>query len=162
MAISDIEPGTGAVEYARSLTAGMTREQAAIALSRAYRINDARIKRCDYCGYLFRDESKRNLRQTCCGECKTALKTLQRRQQRADKALLTGEPPKVKRKTKRDVYYVWWLEYPFWLSEYEMLKQTWKYEVSHDTELMDAIQEKNMTYGAGNRKRGNLSGDNRV
>lgn len=123
-----MNPGAGAIEYAASLVIGLTREQAALILQN-HMPEDKRVKRCSYCGYLWRDESLRNTARTCCGECKTAIKTEQKARQRADKALLTGKTPK---KTKREINYIWWLEYPFWISEYEATKQAWKYERPYD------------------------------
>ncbi|MFA4137036.1 MULTISPECIES: hypothetical protein [unclassified Brevibacillus] len=145
-------PGEGAVEYARQHIVGLSRDKALSAIQRLLKEtpDDKRIKRCDYCGYPWRDDSMRNTKRTCSNECKTAVKTLQRRQQRADKALLTG---KTKKRTKRDEYYIWWLEYPFWINEYEMLKHSWKYEKSMDEEGLAYIRGKQQLYGKGNRKR---------
>lgn len=127
------EPGEGAIEFARQYVDGMTRQEAkpiidALLRGEVHEKTDKRIKRCDYCGYWWRDDSLRNTRRTCSDECKRGIKTLQRRQQRADAELLN---PKPKKKTKRDSNYIWWLEYPFWLNEYEMLKNTWKYDVPY-------------------------------
>ncbi|MGO4374726.1 hypothetical protein AB4Z21_29035 [Paenibacillus sp. MCAF20] len=145
-----MSPGTGALEYARKLTEGLTREQAAVAI-RTHMSECNRVKRCDYCGHYWLDESSRNRKRTCSDECKTGIKTLQRGQQRADKALMTGKSPK--KKTKREINYIWWLEYPFWLSEYEMLKQTWKREVPTEIQTMDFVSSQLQIYGPGNRKK---------
>lgn len=149
-----IDPGHGAVEYAAEHVAGLTREEAASIVAELFNVlpQDGRVKRCRYCGYPWRDTSLRNTKHTCSDECKTAIKTIQRRQQRADEALLKG---KTRKKTKRDVNYVWWLEYPFWLDEYEMLKQTWKHEASHDLDLIDFVHGQNEIYGEGNRRKRN-------
>lgn len=146
-----IDPGVGAIEYALEYVSGMVWEQAVPEISRMLKEPSAekRVKCCDYCGYPWRDDSLRNTKRTCSNECKTAIKTIQKQIQRADKALLTG---KTKKKTKRDEYYVWWLEYPFWLDEYEMLKQTWKHEVSRDESLIDYVHGQREIYGEGNRK----------
>ncbi|EJL31790.1 hypothetical protein [Brevibacillus sp. BC25] len=145
-------PGEGAIEYARQYIVDLPREEALPIIHRLLKepSDDKRVKRCDYCGYPWRDGSKRNTKRTCSDECKTGIKTLQRRQQRADKALLTG---KTKKRTKRDEYYIWWLEYPFWINEYEMLKNSWKYEKSMDEEGLSYIRGKQQLYGKGNRKR---------
>lgn len=147
-----IDPGPGAIKYALEYVSGMTREQAASEISRIWNepSTEKRVKRCDYCGYLWRDDSLRNTKCTCSDECKKAFKTLQKRIQRADKVLLSGD--NAKKKPKRDEYYVWWLEYPFWLDEYEMLKQTWKHEVSHDDSLINFVHGQREIYGEGNRK----------
>jgi len=109
-----------------------------------------RVKRCEYCGYVWYDDSLRNTKKTCSAECKTGIKTLQRRMQRADRALLQRKPRK---KTKKEINYIWWLEYPFWLDEYEMLKHSWKYEIPKDVEVMTFIDANNQIYGTGNRRK---------
>jgi hypothetical protein len=63
---------------------------------------------------------------------------------------LTNKAPR--KKTKREEQYLWWHEYPFWLDEYEMLKQSWKHEVPHTIELMDVVLTNQRVYGKGNRK----------
>lgn len=149
--MNGIDPGAGAVMYMAERVNGLTREEAAQIISDGLRKppDDTRVKLCDYCGYLWRDGSLRNNKRTCCGDCKTALKTFQKAVQRANKALLTG---KVRKKTKREKFYYWWYEYPFWLNEYEMLKQSWKHEVPHEKDTLDLISSNHKIYGEGNRK----------
>lgn len=145
-------PGEGAVEYARQHIVGLSRDKALSAIQRLLKEtpDDKRVKRCDYCGYPWRDDSKRNTKRTCSDKCKTGIKTLQRRQQRADNALLAGSK---KKRTKREEYYYWWFEYPFWIDEYEMLKQSWKYEKPIDHEKIAYIVGNQQMWGPGNRKR---------
>ncbi|MED1917502.1 hypothetical protein P4V64_19450 [Bacillus thuringiensis] len=145
-------PGEGAIKYAIEHLAGLTREQAAARVTRLLKElpDDKRVKRCDYCGYPWRDDSLRNNKRTCSKECRTGIKSLHTKKQRADKALLEG---KTKKRTKRDNYYIWWLEYPFWLNEYEMLKQSWKYEKPMDAEGLAYIRGNQQLHGMGNRKR---------
>lgn len=149
--IHHVDPGAGAIAYALEHVTGLEREEAAPIIRKLFAglPTEKRVKRCDYCGYPFRDDSLRNTKRTCSDGCKTRLKTLQRQQQRADKTLLSG---KTKKKTKRETNYVWWLEYPFWLDEYEMLKNTWKHEAAHDAKLLDYIHCQNEIYGKGNHK----------
>ncbi|MFC5447597.1 hypothetical protein [Paenibacillus aestuarii] len=151
--IHRIDPGTGAIAYALEYVSGLTREEAAPIISElcAALPLDKRVKQCAFCWHLWRDDSRNNTKQTCCDDCKRAFKTLQKRNQRTDKALLAGVVSK-KKKTKREENYIWWHEYPFWLNEYEMLKQSWKYEVPYETELIDAILGQRLIYGEGNRK----------
>jgi len=146
-----IDPGSGAVEYALEYVAGLSREEAEPVVAEIFHSlpDDNRVKRCRYCKYPWRDKSLRNTSHTCSAECRKAIKTLQRRQQRADKALLEG---KARKKTRPDENYLYWLEYPFWLDEYEMLKQTWKHEVTHDADLIDFVHGQNEIYGKGNRR----------
>lgn len=150
------QPGEGAIEFAQSFTGELTIYEAMPVIKRLmsgelHDTTDKRIKRCNYCGYWWRDDSLRNTKRTCSDDCKRILKTLQRRQQRADKALLN---PKPKKETKRETYYIHWLEYPFWLNEYEMLKQSWKYENPYSPkkiEMIDGAKQRSEKMG-GKRK----------
>lgn len=136
------EVGEGALDFAREFIAnGITRDKAKVIVGKLingelHDKTDRRIKRCDYCNYYWRDDSKGNRKKTCCNDCKRGIKTLQRRQQRADKELLN---PKPKKKQKFETLYVSWLEYPFWISEYEMLKRSWKHEVSYSPAKIEQI-----------------------
>lgn len=135
------EPGAGAIDFTKQFTEGLTRDQAtpiitALLKGELHDPTDKRVKRCDYCGYYWRDDSLRNTRRTCSARCKTGIKTLQKRQQRADAALLN---PKPKKRTLMDDY-IWWLEYPFWVDEYSMVKIGWKYEKPTGDALMDYIE----------------------
>lgn len=135
------EPGEGAVEFARQFVEGMTREEAVKIVDRLIKGElhdrvDRRVKRCDYCGYWWRDGSLRNTKRKCCDDCERGIKKLQTRQRRADKELLN---PKPKKKTKREANYIWWLEYPFWINEYEMLKNTWKREFPYTSTKLSQI-----------------------
>ncbi len=155
-------PGKGAIEYTKQFTEGLTQEDALPVISRILSgelidASDKRVKHCDYCGYYWRDESLRNTRRTCSGECKTDIKTLQRRKQRADKELIN---PKPRKRTLQDDY-IYWLEYPFWFNEYSMIKIGWKFEAPYDSETIDAVSANNQIYGEGNRMR-HLSGDKKV
>ncbi|KQN97594.1 hypothetical protein [Paenibacillus sp. Leaf72] len=152
--MNNVEPGAGAVEFATELVTGMPREKAALVLKKllASLPDDKRVKSCGYCQYPFRDDSLRNRKQTCCQQCKTGVKTMQRRQQRADKLLLAGIVPK-KKKAKLADNYASGLEYPFWSSEYAMLQLSWKYECPLDIEKIDFIHGQRLIYGEGNRKK---------
>lgn len=143
------EPGTGAIEYAKTELERLGGDPKIITEIMTMLPNEKRVKRCNYCGYPWRDGSLRNTKRTCSDECKTGIKTLQKRTQRADKALLQPNPQK---RTKLEQNYIWWLEYPFWIDEYEMLKQSWKYEVPNDTDFLSFIEANNQIYGIGNRR----------
>ena len=162
------EPGTGAIEFAKQYTVGIDRNEAKQVISELLRgslhdVSDKRVKRCDYCGYYWRDDSLRNTKRTCCDGCKKGVKTLQRREQRANEALLNPDPKPKKHRLIDD--YIWWLEYPFWIHEYSMLKVGWKYEKPSGVALMDYVENKRDTYGRGNRKKStkhiNYHGDDR-
>jgi hypothetical protein len=121
-----IPPGGGAVEFGRSITEGLARAEAAAIISRLITLDDAelreeygqRVKRCCVCRYPFTDRTKPGNATVCGDSCKTLKKTAQRSVQRSRHA-------KVERKS---IPYVWWFEYPFWISENVMLSRVWSYE----------------------------------
>ncbi|NNU88671.1 hypothetical protein ETC04_16435 [Geobacillus sp. MR] len=146
------EPGPGAVEFARQYVEGLTREEALPVIKKLlngelHDPTDKRIKRCAYCGYYYRDKTKPNNSKTCSRECKIDFDTLNRKKKRADQALLNP-------KKKSEVHYVWWLEYPFWVNEYEMLKRSWKHEAPYSPNKLAAIRAAQQRDGAmgGRRK----------
>ncbi|MFD1018677.1 hypothetical protein [Thalassobacillus hwangdonensis] len=131
-------PGTGAVEYAREFVEGKSMLESlptitSLMKGELHDVGNKRIKRCDYCGYHYNDQTRPNNSKTCSKECKIARDTLNRKMKQADKALLN---PK---KTKKQEYYLDWLEYPFWINEYEMLKHTWKHEPSYGLSKVEQI-----------------------
>lgn len=135
------EPGEGAIEFAREYVKELSRDEALLTIKRLlegelHNTTDKRIKRCDFCGYWWRDASLRNTKKTCSSYCKTKIKTLQRRKHRERAALLN---PKPKKETKREVNYVHWVDYPYWINEYEMLKQSWKYENPYSPNKINQI-----------------------
>src|SRR5690606_27898951 len=146
------EPGAGAIEFAKQYVIGH-REFDLLSMSKLldgdlHDPEDKRVKRCDYCGYFWRDDSLRNTKKTCSDDCKRSIKTLQRRKQREKQELLN---PKPRKRTLMDDY-VYWLEYPYWVNEYSMLKIGWKFERPASESLMDYIEAKEELLGKGNRK----------
>lgn len=159
------EPGAGAIEFTKYFMTGV-RELDELTVKillegRLHDQDDKRIKRCDYCGYFWRDPSLRNTRKTCSNECKTGIKTLQRRKQREKQDLLNPKP----RKRRLIDDYVWWLEYPYWQNEDSMIKVGWKFEKPHVAKTIDFIEAKNEILGEGNRMKAkrvvNYQGDKR-
>lgn len=147
------EPGAGAIEFARKYVDGLSHDDAlpiikALLTGEIHDTTDKRVKRCNYCGYWWWDDSLRNTKRTCSDECKRGIKTIQRREQRARQELLNPKPQKP---TLMDDY-LWWLEYPFWVNEYSMIKIGWKYEKPMKFSKMDYIEAKNKIYGEGNRR----------
>lgn len=131
-------PGEGAIDFAKHFTSDLTSDDALhiirkLLKGRMHDKTDKRIKRCAYCGYYYRDKTRPNNSKTCCSKCKVDLDTLRRAIMRADKALLNPKKPKNERG------HVWWLEYPFYVQEYEMLKHTWKYEAPYSPNKITAI-----------------------
>ncbi|MBU5265726.1 hypothetical protein [Virgibacillus proomii] len=148
-----MEPGTGAKQFAKEYY-GVTNEIDIITVLQKLNYEglhsisvDNRMKKCVYCGYYWRDDSLRNTKKTCCEECHRGKKTLQRRKQRADKALTNPN-----KRTQKDDY-ISWLDYPFWIGESSMENVTANYEVSYSIDHIDYIYTKNRIYGEGNRKR---------
>ncbi|TLS53385.1 hypothetical protein FE782_03695 [Paenibacillus antri] len=125
-------PGEGAIEYAKTLVAGLTREEAAPIIRELFEnpSNDPRIKRCATCGFPFRDKTKATMAKVCGDSCKTARKTKQRGIQRLRGATV---------KAKKPIQYIWWLEYPFWISEKAMLSRASNYERSYSPEKIEYL-----------------------
>ncbi|MBA1162689.1 MULTISPECIES: hypothetical protein [Bacillus subtilis group] len=149
-------PGEGAVQFAAEFVENQTRESALPIINSLLKGDlhdptDKRIKKCAYCGYYYKDRTKPNNSKTCSKGCKTDLDTLRRAMKRADEALLD---PKKKESGSIDSAYIWWVEYPFWLSEREMLKRAWKYEhlaTDKEIEIMLAAKYRDQQIG-GKRK----------
>ncbi|MDM5197868.1 hypothetical protein QUF79_07550 [Fictibacillus enclensis] len=133
------DPGSGAIEFAKSFIRGLTEESALLVIKHLvagtlHDKNDKRIKTCVYCNYFFRDQTRPGNAKACSSECKVGFDTLNRAKRRAEEALL-----KPKKKGRREEYYLSWFEYPFWLNEYEMIKQSWKQEAPYSPEKLAQI-----------------------
>lgn len=75
-------------------------------------IEDKRVKRCGYCGFLYRDESPKNNRRTCSDECKAEKDYLAKQIKRYEADMQRPD----RRKTADEMYYYSQYEYPFWNS----------------------------------------------
>lgn len=97
-----MQPGEGAISYAREVTRGMGRQRAAevIANLREYLPDDPQVKFCVNCGFPFRDMTRPGNAKTCGYSCKTDRKSAQKAIQRARKA--AGMPPKANKIPKYD------------------------------------------------------------
>lgn len=139
-------PGEGAIEYARSLTTGLTREQSAIVLSNLLTTepsDDPRIKYCTFCGFPFRDKTRPNNAKVCGKSCKSPVKTIQTRIQRTGIATV---------KVKIPINYQFWHEYPFYSPHEAMQKRVWSNERPHgNVEAIIAAKEQYERMG-GRRK----------
>ncbi|MEK4801034.1 hypothetical protein MHI02_05675 [Oceanobacillus sp. FSL K6-0118] len=156
--VKDGYPGSGAIQLVNQVIKGMSSAEIfEISLNLLdgsyYDSTDKRIKKCDYCGYYWRDDSRNNTKKTCSPECKTAIKSLQKQKQRERKALLEPEQKPKKRHTTRDDYYDF-LEYSYWLSEDSMHMYDTNYisDAEEPLELIDYVDAQDQTYGKGNRK----------
>jgi hypothetical protein len=130
------EPGSGAIAFAAEYVRDLDPEQALIPLGRLmdgqlHDPRDKRIKRCDYCGYFWRDETRNNRKQTCSAECRRGIKTLHQAERRAKQ--------KVCRKSaKKEEYYR--REHELWTSEGEMLQFVWNRERPYPTNKIAQIK----------------------
>lgn len=142
------EPSEGAIEFARQLTEGLSHESAGEIIEKVLSLDDAeladkygqKVKRCVVCRYPFRDPTKNGSSTVCGEECKTAKKSRQ-------KAIQRG---RLKEDERKPVYYIWWLEYPYWTSEKAMLSRVGSYERPYDPSKlvkMDAARERKERHG---------------
>lgn len=126
-----VDPGAGAVAYAMSYVEEMTLEHViplceelvsgfTERLAEALGIDDKKVRRCQFCGYYYRDTTKNNSSLVCSAECKTGkdivLKEYRRKVRNADKP---------SRPTYKNLYYTSSFrpetaEYPFWTSDFHM------------------------------------------
>ncbi|MNW48029.1 hypothetical protein [Paenibacillus polymyxa] len=138
-----MEPGEGAVEYAKSLTEGLTRKEAASIIHTVMigPFEDPRVKWCVVCGYPFRDVTRPGNAKVCGPTCKTMQKTAQRRKQRQVKPRRN-----ITIKAAKPVRYLWWLEYPYWTSESWMLSHVGSYERPHDPDKLLTIAAAKQRY----------------
>lgn len=122
-------PGEGAIEYVRTLIEGKTRRTAAPIISRLLTSelpDDPRIKRCTGCGYPFRDKTKPGNAKTCGEQCAKAKNAAKRKVSRGNNKQTVA------------VDYVFWLEYPYYVSERKMLSKSSR-ERSFSPEKMASI-----------------------
>ncbi|TPE67961.1 hypothetical protein [Halalkalibacterium halodurans] len=148
------EPGSGAIAFAAKYVRDLDFEQALITLGRLmdgqlHDPRDKRVKRCDYCGYFWRDETRNNRKQTCSAECRRGIKTLHQAARRAkQKARNSGG----RKPTKKGEYYR--REHGLWTTEGEMLKHVSKHErpyPTHKVAQIDAAKGRDRLTG-GRRK----------
>lgn len=142
-------PGDGAVEYARQFIEGKSYIEAlrAIRWLLQAETTDPRIKRCEYCGYPYRDKTRPNNSVTCCRQCKVSWDTLRR-----------AEVKRSKRKpTPRDYGYPegyqFWHEYPFWTYHDKMDNYITRHEKPMEYEKIEKISTLQATYGLHNRRK---------
>lgn len=133
-----MQPGEGAVEYAAELTEGLTREEAAAIIRKLLREpgDDPRIKRCEVCGYPFRDKTRPGNAKVCGDTCKTTRKTVQRAEQRARKDV---DKPKRVRRYDQEAF----------------MRRLWNYEKPYDPDKLAQIaaaRERARLMGGGRRK----------
>ncbi|MFD2923882.1 hypothetical protein [Halobacillus naozhouensis] len=131
------DPGTGAIEFAREYVQGLDELEALSVINsllngELHDSTDKRIKRCNYCGYHYKDNTRPNNAKVCSHECREARKVINRTRKRR-----TAKPPKP---TKKDIYYVKAPDgYDFWINEREMLKYFDNRETVFDDKKIEQI-----------------------
>lgn len=127
-----IEPGEGAIEYARELTAGMNPEEAAalIATLRTHIPTDPKVKFCAVCAFPFRDKTKNGSSKVCGAWCKTTRKSEQKAIQRKHKA--EDKQPKPKKLKKYD--------------ENSVMMRVWRHDKPFSQEKLDRINAERQRY----------------
>lgn len=114
------EPGEGAIDFARRYIGPGIDEDAALDIlgevidGRVAEVFDKKVKRCGYCGHLFRDKTKNNSGKYCAKSCKDKLDYAKKKAKRKITSIKSGNY----RKSFKDKYYYSHLEYPFWQDLY--------------------------------------------
>lgn len=133
-----MHPGEGAIAYAREITYGMSRSDAAKIIStlRTTPPIEKNVKLCVNCGFPFRDKTKPGNTKVCGYSCKTDRKSAQKAQQRSKKAAPV-KPKKEKRYSERDY-----------------MMGIWRHETPKSPEKLESISAARQRYEAmgGRRK----------
>lgn len=148
-------PGTGAIEFARRYVGpGHDYDELLEIMSdlidgNFVEIHDKKVKRCQCCGFYYRDKTKNNSATTCSVECKAGkdavLKTYNRR--------VKTEQAGTARKDFRDGRYAYG-EYPFWASERDMFEYDRKNKIySHGDNLESIVATAQRRALMGGKKR---------
>lgn len=109
-------PGTGAIEFARRYIGpgyeyyDMLEIMEDVIDGNFVEIHDKRVKRCQCCGFYYRDKTKNNSATTCSIECKAGKDAVLKKFTRRTKKKEAGTA----RKSAEELYYYSHLEYPFW------------------------------------------------
>jgi len=125
-----VDPGKGAVELAMQYVEEMTIEHVEavcndLVAGNFDKIDDKKVRRCQFCGYYYEDKTKNNSSLTCSDTCKTGkdivLKTYRRK---------VKDDSKPKRPSYEQLYYFGRdTEYPHWSSEFHMFENDRKHGV---------------------------------
>ncbi|MGP9043143.1 hypothetical protein [Cytobacillus kochii] len=136
-----INPGSGAIEFALQYVDGLSEDLARPIIDKLVAGNlhdsdDKRIKKCDWCGYYFRDKTKPNTAKVCCRQCKYSKSNAAKAKKKADEALLN--PTK---KVNTYTYYADHLEYPYYANEKYMLSRAARHEVQMAPASLEVIHQ---------------------
>ena len=141
-------PGTGAIELAREFTEGLTKQEALLVINKLLRgelLGDAdkRIKRCDNCGYPYRDKTRPNNSKTCSRQCKFT-KDNQAKTVKVECNLAKSADEALKSGNSNDKtfykYYASHLEYPYYMNENYMLNYARQREIPRDHGRLEQIE----------------------
>lgn len=139
-----VDPGEGAIEFARPFVADHSIDEAMpiikrLVMGELHDGTDKRIKHCEWCGYLYRDKTKPNMSKVCCKKCKYDKDNRAKAVKKADAALTK---PKKARNLKAEMYsyYADHLEYPYYLSEHYMLKRSHQRETPYSLDKIEKIE----------------------
>lgn len=144
------EPGVGSVEFAKEFVAGMTMEEARPVISKLVKGNlpevaEKLVKRCNHCGYYFRDK-RTNKARVCCKQCRANMDVVNRKKLRRAKV----KPKKVKVPNKIDfrIAYAGHLKYPFYGGGDDFLRfKVWKHELPLSVSKLEYFGNKDRLNG---------------
>lgn len=148
-------PGTGAIDFARRYIGpgmdyhDMLEVMEDVVDGNIVEIHDKKVKRCQCCGYFFRDITKNNSATTCSRECKAGkdavLKTYTRRVKKEQNG--TG-----RKSFKYGRYHGG--EYPFWVNDWAMFEYDHKHNIyAHGDDFEEVVAAAQRRILAGGRKR---------
>lgn len=148
-------PGTGAIEFARSyIGPGHDYDEMLEIMSDIIdgyftEVHDKKVKRCQCCGFYYRDKTKNNSATTCSAECKAGkdvvLKTYKRR--------VKAEQQGTARKSYKHGRYFGG-EYPFWINDDAMFEYDRKHKIyKHGDDLEEVVARAQRRAQMGGKKR---------
>ncbi|AWE07895.1 hypothetical protein DCE79_11080 [Lysinibacillus sp. 2017] len=148
-------PGSGAIEFARRYIGPghdyeeMLEIMSAVIDGHFAEIHDKKVKRCQCCGFYYRDKTKNNSGTTCSRECKaikdSVLKTYARR--------VRAEEKGTTRKSYKDGRY-YGGEYSFWCNEQAMFEYDRKRSVyTHGNDFEEVVAAAQRRLNMGGKKR---------
>lgn len=133
-------PGTGAIEFARQYIGpgheyyDMLEIMAEVIDGNFVEIHDKKVKRCQCCGFYYRDNTKNNSSTTCSIECKASKDAVLKKITRRYKTEQAGTA----RKTYRDGRY-YDGEYSFWCNDEAMFENDRKRKIYSQGDNLEAV-----------------------
>lgn len=154
-------PGAGAIEFARQYIGpghdyeDMLEIMADVIDGYFEEVHDKKVKRCQCCGFYYRDKTKNNSSTTCSLECKASkdavLKTLKRRAKKEQDGT-------ARKSYKHGRYYGG--EYSFWRSERDMFEYDRKHKAySYGDDFEEVVAAARIHIQNGGKKRNTKTDD---